>query len=183
MLSNVPFDIQLLLKLAHSRMDNYVIPGLTSYLIGEQTEQGTLRLFHNTRAHQEVITPHSHRFDFKCLVLKGSVLNRTWTPEADGDLHYVTELEYRGTNGKYTRVPKTVSSWVYSDERYTAGQTYKMRHDEVHSIWFGRDTFVLFFEGPQASDTSIIIEPCVNGDHIKTMKTEPWMFRKHGRRA
>jgi hypothetical protein len=53
-----------------------------------------------------------------------------------------------------------------------------MTADEIHSIFFGRDTSVLFFEGPNVSDTSIILEPVVDGETIPTFKVEPWAFKR-----
>lgn len=73
-----------ILSLTHSHVHNYVIPGLTSSLIGEQSPHGSVRVFQCLRDHQEVITPHSHRFDLTCIVLRGSVMNRIWEPVEGG---------------------------------------------------------------------------------------------------
>lgn len=60
----------------HSRVDNYAgIPGLTSWMIGTSPNGGKIRMFHSYRDHDEFITPHSHRFDFECLVVEGEVEN------------------------------------------------------------------------------------------------------------
>jgi hypothetical protein len=73
------FSIPALRAMAHSPVRNYAIPGLTSWLIGQPSPKGTMRLFESSRQHQEAITPHSHRFDFQCWVLEGFVVNRVWT--------------------------------------------------------------------------------------------------------
>ncbi|MCY1166567.1 hypothetical protein D9M73_65090 [compost metagenome] len=177
------FDIVMLRGMCHSPVRNYVIPGLTSYLIGQPSETGTLRFFHNARDHQEAITPHSHRFDFQCLVLKGEVQNRVWTrlpieSMQRGDSYMVSELRYRNGIGKYRKTEQGHSRWAYADSHYGAGDWYSMSADQVHSINFGAGTEVLFFEGPTVSDWSVVLEPYVDGETIPTMKVEPWMFRK-----
>lgn len=181
------FDIDSLLAMAHSPVSNYVIPGLTSYLIGERSERGTVRLFHCSREHQEAITPHSHRFDFQCVVLRGSVRNRLWHRAAayhqSADLFQASSLVYQGAMGNYTKEPGEIAMWTYADHYYNAGECYSMRADEVHSIYFSRDALVLFFEGPAASDRSIVLEPHVDGEAIPTMETRPWMFQRKGSAA
>lgn len=53
-----------------------------------------------------------------------------------------------------------------------------MLASEVHSIHFSRGAQVLFFEGPTVADTSIILEPNVDGETIPTFRVEPWMFKR-----
>lgn len=174
------FDPKILRQMAYDPIDNYAIPGLRSSLIGKG-ERGTVRLFECERDHQEAITPHSHRYDFHCVVLEGHVTNRIWQPiphsSPDGDPFTTTRLIYRGEVGDYTKQVLAVGWWKYADTVYEAGQCYSMDDDEVHSIYFSRGAKVLFFQGPNIKDTSIIIEPCVRGQHIETFKVEPWMFQ------
>ena len=59
--------IEILQDMKTSKVANYVIAGLDSYML----ENGNIRMFENSRKHQDMITPHSHRFDFVCLVLSG----------------------------------------------------------------------------------------------------------------
>jgi hypothetical protein len=176
------FDIDALLKMAHSPVRNYVVPGLTSSLIGNPSAHGTMRLFQCERDHQESITPHSHRFGFQCWVLRGSVRNRIWTQHAREDVSFdwflTTTLAYKGEFGKYTKNGRSVDRWGYEDTVYHAGQCYAMQADEVHSIFFARNTVVLFFEGATESNESIILEPFVDGEVVPTFKVEPWMFKK-----
>lgn len=176
------FDIDALLKMAHSPVCNYVLPGLTSSLIGAPSANGTVRLFHNSRDHQETLTPHSHRFDFMCWVLRGSVPNRLWTKTFSGDRnadeYRTTTLRYQGEIGQYASEPGDVGRWRYEDTQFTEGQCYSMRSHEVHSIFFSRGAIVLFFEGPSAAESSIVIEPVVNGETIPTLEVKPWMFKR-----
>lgn len=171
-------ELGLLTSLAHSPVRNYVIPGLTSSLIGGISPFGTVRLFQNSRDHQEPITPHSHRFDFVCMVLRGQVRNRMWTEtqNENADLYQVKQLDYCGTFGQYEREDHQVSRWQYRDLTFSAGESYSMKSHEVHSIYFSRGAVVLFFEGPKLTNHSIALEPVVDGKVIPTLKTEPWMF-------
>lgn len=176
------FDVKALLGMAHSPVRNYAIPGLTSSLIGLPSPSGTMRLFQCEREHQEPITPHSHRFDFQCWVLRGSVRNRIWSKTYEsnpkGDLFQKTRLIYGGEIGIYSTEPQDVGTWVYDDAEFVAGQCYSMRAHEVHSIFFSRGALVLFFEGATKVDSSVILEPYVDGEVVPTFKVEPWMFKK-----
>ena len=177
-------NIDMLRKMSHSRVVNYAIPGLSSSLIGEPGPNGTVRLFESSRDHQEVITPHSHRFDFQCMVLAGEVRNRIWEqneldfPKVEGDEFRLSTLEYEGKMGKYRKNEGAVYRYSYRDEVHKAGSVYSMFAEQIHSIFFSRGAVVLFFEGPTTSDSSIILEPHVEGKTVNTFKVEPWMFRK-----
>jgi hypothetical protein len=172
------FNIEYLLQMAHSPIRNYVIPGLTSYLIGSPSPAGTMRLFRCSRDHQENITPHSHRFDFQCWVLRGRVKNRIWSPKYSGDAFMHTNLVYEGDVGKYRKVEIGVANYGFEDFTFSAGECYSMKAKEVHSIYFAHGTDVLFFEGPMVSDQSMILEPRVDGETVNTFEVKPWMFRK-----
>jgi hypothetical protein len=182
------FAISALLSQRHSPVRNYVIPGLTSWLIGGQTEgEGVLRLFECDREQQESIAPHSHRFDFNAWVLRGEVENRVWRPlretepERFGDLYRSKTLVYRGQIGDHEALAESPPErWCYEPKNYRAGDTYGMRASEVHSIIFWRNTLVLFHEGPTVSDGSIVLEPVCYGKTVPTFKVEPWMFQRNG---
>ena len=172
-----PEHLQLM---AHSPVQNYVLPGLTSKLIGNPSENGTVRLFECSRDHQEEITPHSHRFAFMCWVLEGEVRNRVWLELSHGergDRFQLSTLTYGGDMGRYTMEEGKAGWWGYDDYHYQAGDCYSMLPHQIHSIHFARKTKVLFFEGPTISDTSVILEPVVDGKRIPTFKVEPWMFQ------
>ena len=171
-------------KMRHSTLHNYIVPGLTSHLIGGDDKHGRVRLFHAERETREFITPHSHRFDFTCVVLRGEVTNTIFEPGTPCDEQYVmsTINQVCGANGLneyvHTR-DKEPSRWRAIEYIYGTGDTYSMTHDQIHSIKFARGTRVLFFEGPQLSITSSMIEPWENGKVVPTFKTEPWMFEKN----
>lgn len=158
------------------KVSNYVIAGLDSYLISN----GNVRLFENSRNHQDQITPHSHRFNFACLVLEGSVINRVWseTLESEGDLFESTTLRYSGEIGNHEKSRDGRAFYTYFDVKYNKGDCYAMSAQQIHSIQFSKGAKVLFLEGPQVSDTSIIIEPVVNGKVINTYENKSYMFIK-----
>lgn len=171
-------DINGILAMAHSGLGNYILPGLTSYLIGGGPSHGCVRLFQCSREHQENITPHSHRFDFRALVLKGRVLNIIWSKDPAGDEYQSSALIYDGGPGKYKMHPGEVARWRCDATTYVEGEWYGMKAEDIHSIEFSREALVLFFEGPNISAVSLILEPHVNGQTIPTFETKPWMFTK-----
>lgn len=165
---------------AHSEIRHYIAPGLSSWLVGG-AESGKIRLFNSERDTREWITPHSHRFDFTCLVLQGGVTNiifrRQWG--AEGDLYTPGTLKRSGTFGEYEFAPGTeAASWLEYPTNYREGGVYSMTHHEVHSIRFDRGTQVLFIEGPEVTDQSIVLEPWANGKRVPTFVTQPWMFER-----
>lgn len=156
---------------------NYVIAGLDSSLLNK----GKVRLFECGRNHQDSITPHSHRFDFACLVLRGSVVNRIWKEpsfedEDGGDFFEESTLTYEGEIGEHKKRRKGRNYYSYSERRYEAGETYSMQAEQIHSISFSKGALVLFFEGPQSCTTSMIIEPVVDGVVIPTYEKRDYMF-------
>jgi hypothetical protein len=156
--------------MAHSTLRNYIAPGLTSYLIGGEGH-GKVRLFHSDR----------DRFDFTCLVLKGSATNilfqRQWGN--DGDLYAPGTLKRRAEFGDYEYVPgEKAETFIEKAYTYGVGETYSMKANQIHSIRFARGSEVLFFEGPEVADSSIVLEPWSNGKRIPTFVTQPWMFER-----
>lgn len=173
-------NLDIVMKMAHSPVKNYAIPGLTSWLISE-TDSGTIRMFHMERDHIECIVPHSHRFDFHCIVLEGEVENIIYNRCAEdeiGDEYSRLKSTYLGEFGQYENTRR--SNRMYSMVRtiYRTGDQYSMFHYEVHSIRFKKGTKVLFFEGPMKTNSSIVLEPIVDGEIIHNFKVEPWMFKK-----
>jgi len=165
----------------HSPIQNYGgIPGITSWLIGEPSKWGIVRLMESSRDHQEPVIPHSHRFDFHCIVLAGTVRNIIWEASPRGDEFQASILTYAGAPGQYRKTSGEISRWTTVTREYTAGEEYGMSAEQVHSIFFSRGASVLFFEGPTAHDSSIILEPVVDGEVVPTFKVEPWMFKKKG---
>lgn len=173
-------QLEFLQSMKHSPVRNYGgIPGLTSWLIGAPSPEGLVRLMECSRDHQEPIVPHSHRFDFHCHVLAGQVRNLIWTQQpVHGDEFQLSELIYGGKIGKYRCNAGFIERWSISSSTYREGGEYSMKADEVHSIFFSRGAAVLFFEGPTISETSIILEPFVDGEVVPTFKVESWMFKR-----
>lgn len=168
------FDKEALLSLSHSRLSNYILAGLDSLLLGSTT-----RLFINNRRTLGDITPHSHRFDFQCLVLQGEVCNTLYSLDDSGDEYTVSTMTYLGKPGEYSTEHSGVSRYKATDEVFETGGWYGMKADEIHSIRFSHDAIVLFIEGENKTNSSIYLEPYINGETIPTMKTEAWMFQKH----
>lgn len=173
--------MMILESMKHSPVRNYGgIPGLTSWLIGEPSARGLVRLLECSRTHFEPIVPHSHRFDFECRVLRGKVRNIVWELDEKGDEYQATNLRYAGAPGKYEKSFAGRDRWSFRTDTYHEDCTYAMEASEIHSIFFERGTSILFFEGPQIMNDSIILEPVVDGTNILTFKVEPWMFQREG---
>jgi hypothetical protein len=113
-------DIQ---KALHSPRHNYVIPGLTSYLI---EGSHNLRIFHNTRNHQESISPHTHRFNFRSKVLEGIVTNVIWEPSEYGDAYQCVDLSYCHEIGQYVRTPQGLNTWKPMSTIHRKGAIYDL---------------------------------------------------------
>ncbi|BCG50256.1 hypothetical protein [Ralstonia phage RP13] len=176
-------DATLLSTMKHSPLYNYAgIPGLTSWLIGNSNQsdnRGRVRLMTCERNHHEVIIPHSHRFDFQCVVLAGKVINSIWSEDPSGDEFIETILTYCDTPGDYSKtVLSTPKKYKQGFMKYEAGQSYSMSSNQIHSIEFYRDTAVLFLEGPAQTIDTKIIEPFYRGVRVPTFKVEPWMFSR-----
>jgi hypothetical protein len=171
--------MHVLSAMMHSPIQNYGgIPGITSWLIGTPGENGLVRLLMSSRDHQEPIIPHSHRFDFHCMVLSGRVRNILWVKGTRGDRFQESTLTYGGAPGQYECVAGEQGQWAMHESVYVEEQEYSMRAEEVHSIYFARGTSVLFFEGPRVSSTSIILEPVVDGIVVPTFDVKPWAFKR-----
>ena len=168
--------------MSSSEVRNYATPGLTSHLIGAGA--GKVRLFSADRdTHTHQIHPHSHRFDFVCLVLKGQVVNTTFVKRYhiadDRNSYAVSTLTFNGAFGNYDFLPGTTPELFEEvDMFYETGAFYSMKANEIHSIEFRKGTEVLFFEGPSVSRTSVVLEPWSDGARVPTFKTHEWMFQK-----
>lgn len=175
------------LAMAHSPMFNYIVPGLTSWLVGghpSDTGRGCTRLFTCDSNNLVWPTPHSHRFNFEATVLQGEVINRIYVPtdrfERSQTERYQSHLlPYLGNVGKYGEPVENGEGWyTHEDMTYTEDDTYYMRAAEIHSIHFARGTAVLMMEEPSLADQSEYIIPTDGVGFIDTMKSEPWMFQR-----
>jgi hypothetical protein len=170
--------LDMLESMKHSPLHNYAgVPGLTSWLIGTGTK-GNVRLMECSRTHHEAIIPHSHRFDFHCTVLRGTVTNVLWVPSDKGDEYEATGMHYAGAPGKYRRGSTTRSRYEVRQKSYTKGEEYCMRTNEIHSIYFERGSAVLFLEGEATNNMSVILEPVVDGIAVPTFDVKDWMFQR-----
>jgi hypothetical protein len=161
-----PQDIEkvrnLVLTMKTSPVKDYVIPGLESSLVGAGVK-GTVRLFSQERFHEEPITPHSHRFDFSCLVLRGQVENVEWTVAAetalfDADYYARTKLEHHGSFGKYNVYPEhnvPFKKYHRNKTTYSTGECYHMKAEDIHSIFFNRDALGPVLRGSQSSRSQL----------------------------
>lgn len=172
-------DLEAIQALSRSRISNYILPGLDSLLVGAST-----RIFCNTRRSSGFITPHSHRFDFQALVLRGTVMNTLYYPQgsdAKGDMYERMEIRYAGSPGEYDKVnpgDRVYERYCGRDKGHEAGDWYGMQADQIHSIRFSSDAVVLLIEGASTRETSFYLEPVVSGHTIRTAQVEPWMFVK-----
>ena len=173
-----PDVIKHLVSMRHSPLHNYIVPGLTSWLIFDQGALGKVRMFDCTREQHEFITPHNHRFDFVACVVEGSVENSLWIPSANGDEFQITRTTYLNEPGKYESEIWQRNKFITDVIDYEQGEWYGMKFNEIHSIKFSKGTKVLFFEGPCKVNNSLVLEPVVDGEHLRTMRTEPWMFKR-----
>lgn len=175
--------VDALVAMGNSPIRNYVIPGVTSKLLGAPAADGSVvRLFESSREQVESVTPHSHRYAFTAVVLRGWVENVLWTQawSHDTDFYAETPLVFGGASGVYTRGEAArPKRFQRTAARYEAGQSYSMAAHEIHSIWFSRGAVVLMFEGPHVADQSVILEPWVDGAVIENgARVEPWMFQR-----
>lgn len=160
-------------------LNNYVIAGLTSTLL----TNGKFRLFECERAHYDFITPHSHRYDLTSVVLQGEVTNTIFKPvldfESGGDEFVVSDLTFNDKFGSYEKVLRnSPQKFKATDKKYSAGHVYYMEFSDIHTIRFSKGAKVLVIEGPEVSNTSVCLEPRVNGEHIPTFETKPYMFKE-----
>lgn len=172
----------------HNRLKNYIAPGLHSSLVGGVGNFGKVRVFEAERYTRDLITPHSHRFPFTCLVLSGEVENTIYEPLLSNHRDSTAEKWIRS---KVTQVcgPEGVREFTHVREEvpkpfrrakttYPQGSTYTMTHDQIHSIVFHANTKALFFEGPEVQDWDWMLEPYVDGKLVPTFETRPWMFER-----
>jgi hypothetical protein len=161
---------------------NYVLPGLTSYMLCVAADGSKVRILHSAIEQQEAITPHSHRFGFGCRVLAGEVTQRLWREargDEAGDLYLRSLLTYGGKPGAYDVAREAEPlRWSYHDVTYREGDEYGMRASEIHSIRFSRGAAVLFRENAPESLSSVILEPWCDGALVPTFRVEPWMFQR-----
>lgn len=170
--------LELLNEIKNNSIQNYAIAGLTSSLMGGG-EFGKVRLFEQTIDQQNLITPHSHRFDLLSIVLSGTVENTIYEHSGnDGSSEEMmrTIINYDGVHGVYKKEPGKKSFFSAKTKTYDTGRSYFMFANNIHSIVFSKGAKVLILEGPTKKNSSVILEPIVDGQVIPLFKTESWMF-------
>lgn len=170
--------LDILASIQSNTIDNYIAPGLRSHLIG-QGGVGCVRMFDMARRQGFHIAPHSHRFDFACLVLRGSVGNIVYepaTPDDGGDEYQVAKYTVDGFKERGL-LPQLRDYFIGGATQYLEGEWYSMAYSQFHSIEFSRDALVLFFEGQTVRDYSEALRPIVNGKVLDTFHVEDWMYK------
>lgn len=170
------FSVDHIERMIHSPVQNYIVPGLTSWLLGEPSERGKVRVFTCAREHHEHIVPHSHRYDFECMVVRGYVKNYIWCLDDMGDDFAVTTIRYKDEIGSFDRCHTEIAKYSARSNSYHQNEVYRMNHKQIHSIEFSRDAIVLFLEGPELTKESVMLEPYVGGKKIPTGTIEDWMY-------
>lgn len=178
--------IEKLMNMAHSRVQNYVVPGLTSLLLGQRRvdpQSGCVRMFIASRDQELHVTPHSHRYDLECLVLAGSVCNTLYLAcpdefDPNSDPYRVVMMKARtspaDSNQELSR--GSVAHYAKRKTWYSAGKWYGMKAEEIHTVEFSRDAVVLIFEGPMKHPSTTVLLPHVDGLTIDTLIEPDWMF-------
>lgn len=172
-------------KLKHSPIHNYILPGLTSWMLKPAGDgHGMIRMFESSRETQEFITPHSHRYGLHCEVLAGWAENTLWKDASlvgstnSSDEWMLCSLKYNGNPGDYTQTVGPIRRFAKETLRYAAGSSYNLNHSQIHTIRFSRDAVVVITETVQQTDTTQILLPVAYGKAVPTFKVEPWMYKR-----
>lgn len=174
---------------------NYIVPGLDSFLLSRNDCK--VRLFEMTREQEMFITPHSHRFDFACCVLKGSVTHYVYEQAGDSEsiypeiplplngfmIHQINEyvasekVPGPGSNTGFKIIPLGYGHFTRKKTFYPSGSWYTLTIEKFHSIEFTMGAQVLFLEGAEQGSTSYFLEPVVNGKVISLFSIPEWMYQ------
>lgn len=180
---------KLLREMGHSKVDNYIVPDVSSQLIGSDSgERGRVRIFDSSRDQDMFVTPHNHRFDLWCYVVQGEVENILYKTHyanlqkiqsSRADTYDVVQQRYNGEIGEYEEIRRNKDRYAKFSTKYTEGSQYFMRYDEIHSIKFGRGAMLLIIEGKPKRDSNQVLLPVdYQGNTINTLSNEDWMFRR-----
>lgn len=171
-------------KLKHSPIQNYILPGLTSWVLKPAGDgHGMIRMFESSRETQEFVTPHTHRYGLHCEVLAGWVENTTWKNSElvgasnSSDEWMLYSLKYGGSPGEYTQTSGPIRRYAKETRRYAAGSSYDLNHSQIHSVRFSRGAVVVITETAQQTDTTHILLPVAYGKMVPTFKVESWMYK------
>lgn len=183
--SVLTLQVEVLNAMRSNLIPNYIVPGLESYLVGK--ENCKVRMFQMTRDQEFHVSPHSHRFDFFSIVIRGSVRNHIYVPLLDdpandwvppnGFLYQVSEYIPAREGRPYQCSAIKQAYFERYTIKYSEREAYGMRSSQYHSIEFSKDAVVLFFEGPAKHEVSNFLEPVVSGKVIPTFTVPEWMYR------
>ena len=166
----------------YNPIDNYILPGLTSYVLGRLGVDGPdheapmVRAFVSSRNTPEFVAPHSHVRDLFCHVIAGSVINTNYHEErtARGESWdtYVQTGDFvsgykHGFAGKRT--------FVSVSTVYEAGASYYLLADVIHSIRFSRGAVVLIMEGKKKRQSVTVLQP----PGVQNFEAADWMFKSN----
>lgn len=158
-------------------LENYVIPGLRSTLLGKTEKGGVIRIFDMLRDQEAGITPHNHRYAFDCFVLSGEVKQRLYRVEPADEpkfAHYA-KLRYDREQRKLVGEPELLVGWT-EERTYRQGEWYGMTTRQYHSISFAEGSSVLFIEGPIEREDVYCIVPYSAGRVCDTLEWRDWMM-------
>ena len=159
-------------------MRNYIVPGLSSTMLSRGEDGSKVRMFEMSREQELFVAPHSHRYNFACNVLTGIVENTVLRESDDdkGDLFQEVRQTYLDSPGKYESSVESIPVRYVRDKYvYRKGDWYGMSHGEIHSIWFSKGARVLFLEGPDLKDSSVVLQP-YSDRPCDISFTADWMF-------
>lgn len=158
-------------------LENYVIPGLRSEALIEEPDSGAMmRLFEMTRDQEYFITPHDHRYNFRCMVLEGKVVNTVYRlVAAQGDYTHAM-LPYEPVLRTLDHSRATFVRTESERRTYVTSDWYVMHHDEFHSITFDKGTRVLFLQEKDQKAQSSCLLPYVDGKILDTFIWRDWMM-------
>lgn len=158
-------------------LENYILPGMISTELARPAIGGLIRLFHMTREQEYEITPHDHRFGFKCAVLDGCVTNRVYKVDTCHKDHatHVTVPYDPSTHSLNEALAKHARA-NFHEATYNSGDWYQMEHEQFHAIRFSRGARVLFIEGPEEKSEGSCLLPYINGRICNTFLWRDWMM-------
>lgn len=169
--------VNILKAMASGTIYNYIAPGLCSHLLGR--EGSKVRMFQMTRPQDFHISPHSHRFNFFSIVMRGWARNHLYVPtdsEEEGHPYSIQRYTPSGFGLPYKIETLEQAYFRKETTHYPAGSSYGMQFTEYHSIEFSEDAIVLFFEGPMINEFSNFLEPMAHGKIIPLFSIPDWMY-------
>lgn len=172
-------------SLSISTIENYVVPGLYSFLLTEKNEDvGCIRAFMQTLHQEYFVTPHSHRYNHEIIMIKGEcqqILYEETSIRSDdySQFYRKSTIEYLNSPGKYRHsLGGHLGQYVRRNKRLEEGQRFRLNSDEIHSIFFNKGAIALIKEGPDIDCMSYILQPIAKDELINTFQVNEWAFRK-----